>query len=50
MDDDIQESSRMTSKRNSGIRCTSTHLVVYYIIFNKKINDKKSRMVFHKTP
>jgi hypothetical protein len=37
MDDNIREPSGMTSKRNRGLQCTDTHLIVYYIKFNKKI-------------
>jgi hypothetical protein len=37
MDDNIREPSGMTLKRNPGLQRTSTHLIVYYIKFNKKI-------------
>jgi hypothetical protein len=37
MDDNIRESSGMISKRNPGLQRTGTHIIVYYIKFNKKI-------------
>jgi hypothetical protein len=37
MEDNIRESSGMISKRNPGLQRMGTHLIVYYIKFNKKI-------------
>jgi hypothetical protein len=37
MDDNVRETSGMTSKRIPGLQRTGAHIIVYYIKFNNKI-------------